>query len=28
MSPMARADAIKARERHWLAALGAMKAVG
>ena len=28
MTPLGRADAIKARERHWLAALGAKKAVG
>ena len=28
LTPLGRADLIKARERHWLAALGAMKAVG
>jgi len=28
MTPLGRADAIKARERHWLAALGVKKAVG
>jgi hypothetical protein len=28
LTPMGRADALKARERHWLGALGAKKAVG
>jgi hypothetical protein len=28
LTPLGRADLIKARERHWLAALAAMKAVG
>jgi hypothetical protein len=28
LTPLGRADLIKARERHWLAALGAKKAVG
>ena len=28
LTPLGRADLIKARERHWLAALGAMKAAG
>jgi hypothetical protein len=28
LTPLGRADLIKTRERHWLAALGAKKAVG
>jgi hypothetical protein len=28
LTPLGRTDVIKARERHWLAALGAKKAVG
>lgn len=28
LTPLGRADHLKARERHWLAALGARKAVG
>ncbi|TAJ71655.1 MAG: GIY-YIG nuclease family protein [Phenylobacterium sp.] len=28
LTPLGRADAIKSRERHWLATLGATKAVG